>query len=66
MPAINCFLGFPVKTADLETWLSALPSVSYTCPHVMCIKIIFPGSIALIFFCIKIYSHLDFIEHVHI
>lgn len=66
MPAINCFSGFPVKTAELETWLSVLPSVSCTCPHVMCIKIVFPGIIALIFLSIGICSHLDFIENVRI
>lgn len=44
MPAINCFLGFPVKAPEVQAWLLVLPSVSCTCPRVMCIKTVFPGS----------------------
>lgn len=62
MPAINCFLGFPVKTAELETWLSVWPSVSYTRPHVMCIKVVFPGGVPLIFFSLGTCSRLDLPE----
>ena len=32
-----------MKAAELETWLSVLPSVSYACPRVTCVKVV--GSI---------------------
>lgn len=56
---LTVFLGFPGKVADLETWLPLLPSVSCTCPHVICVKIVFPRSITLILFSIGIHSDLD-------
>ena len=66
MPAIDCFLGLPVKTAELETWLSVLPSVSCTCPHVMRIKVVFPGSITLIFVQLCNMSTFRFYSNVHV
>lgn len=52
-------LGFPGKVADLETWLPLVPSVSCPCPHVMCVKTVFPRSITLVFVSIGIRSDLD-------